>query len=91
MALVRVKDKFQVTIPSALRKRARIEVGDLIDATVQDDGEIRMRAKSVVDRALAEAEEDFQKGRTHGPFDTAEEMIAALHENVRNSRKKRKR
>jgi AbrB family looped-hinge helix DNA binding protein len=55
MALVTIKDKFQVTIPAKLRARIGVRVGDLMDATVHEDG-ILLRPKVVVDRA-AVAEE----------------------------------
>ena len=32
MPLVKVKEKFQVTIPTALRKAVRLSVGDLLEA-----------------------------------------------------------
>lgn len=50
MALVTIKDKFQVTIPAKLRVRIGVRVGDLMDATVHEDG-ILLRPKAVVDRA----------------------------------------
>jgi hypothetical protein len=44
---------------------------------------------------LAESEEDFQQGRTYGPFDTADEMIAhmkgALKKQASSSKTKRRR
>ena len=35
-SIVRVKDKFQVTLPARLRKRATIAVGDLLEVTIRD-------------------------------------------------------
>jgi AbrB family looped-hinge helix DNA binding protein len=49
MALVTIKDKFQVTLPAKLRARIGVRVGDLMDATVHEDG-ILLRPKVVVDR-----------------------------------------
>jgi AbrB family looped-hinge helix DNA binding protein len=49
MALVTIKDKFQVTLPAKLRARIGVRVGDLMDATVHEDG-ILLRPKTVVDR-----------------------------------------
>jgi AbrB family looped-hinge helix DNA binding protein len=49
MALVTVKDKFQVTIPAKLRERIGVRVGDLMEATVVEDG-LLLRPKAVVDR-----------------------------------------
>lgn len=52
MALVTVKPKFQVTIPAKLRKQIGLHEGDLMEATVVEDG-ILLRPKEVVDRTAA--------------------------------------
>jgi hypothetical protein len=41
--------------------------------------------KSIVDRALAEGLDDLKKGRVHGPFASAAEMLAALKGKGRKS------
>jgi bifunctional DNA-binding transcriptional regulator/antitoxin component of YhaV-PrlF toxin-antitoxin module len=76
-SLVRMKDKFQLTLPAPLRRKSRFAVGDLFSAEVSEN-KITFTAKSVVDRHIAEGLDDIEKGRVHGPFDTAEEMIASL-------------
>ena len=35
MALVTVKTKYQLTLPSSVRKQARVAVGDLLEARVE--------------------------------------------------------
>jgi looped-hinge helix DNA binding domain, AbrB family len=55
VALVTVKDKFQVTIPAKLRDQADISVGDLLEATIEQ-GAIVLRPKTVVDRAAVAAD-----------------------------------
>ncbi len=35
MALVKIKEKYQVTLPAALREKAGLEVGDLLEAKVE--------------------------------------------------------
>jgi AbrB family looped-hinge helix DNA binding protein len=52
VALVTIKDKFQVTIPAKLRNRIGVRIGDLMEATVEGDG-ILLRPKAVIDRAAA--------------------------------------
>ena len=52
MPLVTVKPKFQVTIPATLRKRIDLHEGDLMEASVVDNG-ILLRPKEVVDRVAA--------------------------------------
>ncbi len=52
MPLVTVKPKFQVTIPAKLRKGLDLHEGDLLEATLVEDG-ILFRPKEVVDRNAA--------------------------------------
>ena len=77
MNIVTVKNKFQIVIPQRVREQAHIEIGDLLEASVED-GKITFTPKSLVDRHLAEGLEDLRKGRTHGPYNSAEAAIAAL-------------
>ena len=52
MPLVTVKPKFQVTIPAKLRKGLDLREGDLMEATLVEDG-ILLRPKDVVDRGTS--------------------------------------
>ncbi len=54
MALVKIKEKYQVTLPAALRQKAGLEVGDLLEAKVAGK-KITLTPKSVPDRELAQA------------------------------------
>ncbi len=54
MALVKVKDKYQVTLPAALREKAGLEVGDLLEAKVEGK-KITLTPKAVLDRDLAQS------------------------------------
>ena len=49
MPLVTVKPKFQVTIPAKLRRDINLHEGDLLEATITDDG-ILLRPMDIVDR-----------------------------------------
>ena len=77
MSIVKVKDKYQVTLPVSVRNEVGIEVGDILEATVEK-GKITLTPKSLVDREIAEGLEDFKKGRTLGPFKTADAAVKAL-------------
>lgn len=77
MELVTVKTKYQVVIPLNIRKRLPLEVGDLLEASLED-GKITLTPKTVIDRRLAEGLEDLAKGRTHGPYSSAAAAITAL-------------
>ena len=52
MPLVKVKEKFQITLPAELREVLHLAVGDLLEATIQDNV-IVLKPKIVVDRAQA--------------------------------------
>ena len=77
MELVTVKTKFQVVIPQSIRRRARLDIGDLLEASFEN-GKITFTPKTVIDRHLAEGIEDIAQGRTHGPYESASEAIVAL-------------
>ena len=53
MTLVTVKPKFQITIPAKLRRRIDLQEGDLMEATIVEDG-ILLRPKDVVARNAAD-------------------------------------
>jgi len=87
MELVTVKTKFQVVIPQSIRKRVGLDVGDLLEASLEN-GKITFTPKTVIDRHLAEAMEDIARGRTHGPYASAGEAIAALERRTGGRKKK---
>jgi AbrB family looped-hinge helix DNA binding protein len=92
MELVTVKTKFQVVIPQSIRKRVHLDIGDLLEASFEN-GKITFTPKTVIDRHLAEGIEDIDKGRTHGPYESAAEAISALERRAgrrnKNPRKRR--
>lgn len=77
MPLVKVREKYQVTLPASVRRKAGVAVGDLLDAQVKDT-KITLTLKRIVDRELALALEDVRKGRVYGPFRSAKEAVRAL-------------
>lgn len=89
MPLVKVKAKYQVTLPASLRQQAGLSVGDMLEAKVEGK-KITLTPKSIIDRELALALEDARKGRTYGPFDSAEAMLRDLHRRVAQHRKRKK-
>jgi AbrB family looped-hinge helix DNA binding protein len=91
MELVTVKTKFQVVIPQSIRKRVRLDIGDLLEASLEN-GKITFTPKTVIDRHLAEGLEDLARGRTHGPYESAAGAISALERRTGGrSKKPRKR
>jgi hypothetical protein len=54
-------------VETTLREHVHVEIGDLIEANVED-GKITVTPKSLIDRSVAEGPEDMKQGRTHGPY-----------------------
>jgi AbrB family looped-hinge helix DNA binding protein len=90
MELVTIKTKFQVVIPQSIRKRVRLDIGDLLEASFEN-GKITFTPKTVVDRHLAEGMEDIAHGRTHGPYESATAAISALERRVEDGTEARGR
>jgi AbrB family looped-hinge helix DNA binding protein len=88
MEIVTVKTKFQIVIPQHIREQVHVQIGDVLEADVQD-GRITFTPKTLIDRHLAEALEDIRKGRTHGPYATAEAAIKALNARAKRLVKKK--
>ncbi len=91
MPLVKIKQKYQVTLPASVRQKAGLAVGDLLEAKVQGR-KITLTPKVVIDREfiekrLAEGLEDIKKGRVYGPFSSAKEMIRSLHREAKKLKK----
>lgn len=85
MSLVAIKSKYQVVIPAKVRKAAGIEVGDFLEADFEE-GKIMFTPKSLIDREVHEALEDFRMGRTSGPFETHTALAKYLKGVVRKYR-----
>jgi AbrB family looped-hinge helix DNA binding protein len=78
MPLVKVKEKFQVTIPTALRKAVRLSVGDLLEAEAKGNATV-LKPKVVVDReavdaAIKEGLADLKAGRVTPKFSSIKEF-----------------
>ena len=77
MSIVRVKTKYQVTLPTAVRERAGVNIGDVLEARVEK-GKITLTPKTTIDRELLLSLADVKAGRVHGPFDSVDDMIRSL-------------
>jgi len=76
MPVVRVKRKYQVTIPVEIRERLGLAEGDYLEVTEQEN-QIVLRPKAVVDKPAEQALKQFQavldRIRQHG--DVPEEEV----------------
>ena len=89
MEIVAVKNKFQIVIPQHIREQVHVEIGDLLEANVED-GKITFTPKRLIDRHLAEGLEDLKQGRTHGPYADVRDGIRALEIRAKRRAKKRR-
>lgn len=87
MAVVTVKNKYQVVIPSEVRARISISIGDILKASVHGST-ITLTPQTLVDREIAEGLEDIKQGRVHGPFHSGKDLLASLHGNKKSQIKK---
>jgi AbrB family looped-hinge helix DNA binding protein len=90
METIKVRKKYQITLPAAIREAAGVYEGDFLTAEVQEDHTILLRPARLVDAdeaffytpewqaAEREADEDIRLGRLSEPM-SAEDAIAYLH------------
>jgi AbrB family looped-hinge helix DNA binding protein len=94
MAIVlQIRSNGQITLPSSIRKQARLKEGDLLEVTVDEDGTLHLLPKLAVDRTQAyfwtnrwqkgekEVEDDLLAGR-YQDFDDMEEFIQSLKDEI---------
>ncbi len=58
MALVKLKQKGQITLPAEIRVALSLKEGDLLEASIEN-GNVSLRPKSIVDRDRQEAMNQF--------------------------------
>ena len=96
MPLVKVKEKFQITLPAELREALHLAVGDLLEATIQDNV-IVLKPKVVVDReeAWAKIEQAMARVKDRAPHphqspQEQEEEIAEIIKEYRHDHAQRR-
>jgi AbrB family looped-hinge helix DNA binding protein len=87
MPLVKVKTKYQITIPTAVREQVGVALGDLLEAKVEK-GKITLTPKSVIDRGIAEGLEDIKQGRVSPTFSSAHSAVRYLHRQAKKLKTK---
>jgi bifunctional DNA-binding transcriptional regulator/antitoxin component of YhaV-PrlF toxin-antitoxin module len=82
MAAVIVKEKNAVLIPASLMRKARIKVGDRLDASVER-GRITLTPKSAANLGIEQGLDDIKHGRFYGPYASAASAKKAFDERTR--------
>ena len=85
MAIVKLKNKFQLTVPNSLRKQAGFEVGDIFDAKFEQ-GKLTFSPKSIIDQRLAKSLESVRMGKVSPVFENVEDMITYLKKRTKKHR-----
>jgi AbrB family looped-hinge helix DNA binding protein len=87
--VLQVRSNGQITLPTAIRRQARLKEGDILEIIVEEDGSIRLIPKVAIDRAQAyfwterwqsgeqEVEDDLHSGNFED-FDNPDDLIEAL-------------
>lgn len=88
--ILQIRSNGQITLPPALRRQAKLEEGDFLEATVDDEGTVCLKPKLVIDRDQAyfwskrwqagekASEKDQQSGRV-ADFDSMDDLLADLN------------
>ncbi len=76
-SVVKIGASRQVIIPKKIHDRLGLEPGDYLEVELQND-KVILTPKALVEKRLAEALEDVKRGRVHGPFRSASEMLRSL-------------
>ena len=101
-ATLKVQPKGQVTIPLTMWNEAGLATGALLKATARR-GSIVLTSKAVapndehsraqrrfINRRLAKGLQDIRRGRLRGPFDTVEDLVVSMEDDVKRIRAARK-
>jgi antitoxin component of MazEF toxin-antitoxin module len=96
LPLVKVKEKFHITLPAALWNALHLAVGDLLETTIQDNMLV-LEPKAVVDRAQPWAKieramasvENCASNSQQSPQEQEEELVGIVKEYRHDHAKRR--
>ena len=77
MSLVKIGTSRQVTIPKRIHDQLGLAPGDYLEVEL-DHGKVVFTPKTVVDKRIEEGVEDIRRGRVHGPFSSADDLVRSL-------------
>src|SRR5262245_29966507 len=104
MPISKLGQRRQVVIPKEICDQLGIQEGDYVEVTsakgqviikpkklVDADEVLTTAQRAVIDKGLAEAEDDIKAGRVYGPFDSVDAMLRSLHGEKPTKRSQRAR
>lgn len=77
--LLKIKQRYQVTIPNIIRKKIGLEIGDLLETRIKKS-QILLTRKRATDEGLKKSLREAGEGKLIGPFRNAKALINALNE-----------
>lgn len=81
MAVVKIGASRQVVIPKKIHQKLGLAAGDYLEVE-EKKGKVVFTPKTLVDKRtakeIAEGLEDIKKGRVHGPFTSAKDLVRSL-------------
>lgn len=86
MAAIKLGASRQVAIPKKIHNQLRLRPGDYLEIEV-NRGKLILTPKTLIDKRLDEGLEDIRRGRVHGPYASAKEMMASLRSKKRSPRR----
>jgi bifunctional DNA-binding transcriptional regulator/antitoxin component of YhaV-PrlF toxin-antitoxin module len=98
---VKNNNKTPLVVPPAIRRRARFKSGQELEFKASGgvitilpklpfaDDEYTPAQRRIIDARLKKALEEAKRGHTAGPFNTADEMIASLKNELKKSQRKK--
>lgn len=83
MPLVKIKEKYQVTLPAEIRERLALKVGDLLEVDLKDNN-IVFKQKTLIDknpaweRLMVVLEKVHQQNKGADPAEVERDVLAAI-------------
>jgi len=104
MPVVRVGSKHQVVIPKAVRTKLGVKPGDYVEISFRRKSAVIKRKKVADDvpytdepigpktrAAIQQALDEVEEGKVEGPFHSAEQLVAHLHQGARPTARTKER
>ena len=92
-----LKEKKPFVVPASILRKASFKAGDQLEIRASGgvitilpklpsaDDEYTPEQRRIIDARLAESEEELKKPLPYGPFNTADEMIASMKQQLKKS------
>jgi AbrB family looped-hinge helix DNA binding protein len=93
MPLVKIKDKYQVTLPAEIRERLALKVGDVLEVALKDE-DIVLKPKILIDknsaweRLMTVLQKVHEQNKGIDPAQVERDVMEAIHKRRHRESKK---